>query len=229
MKKQFKLSKSTSLTDITVSFNKATAFDMVTKSIINLMNVSPKFERVRYERDMEDPSKNEEGKILFCNTSKGNSIIRIGSIYHECACSPSDLVGRTAISIGLNELANLSKVMPEDRIMEMLAESQTRLISRFGPNSPNTSLIIDTSPNSLECRVDQWIDAHKNDEDKLYINCKKWDIQEYVFPIYEKDHSKTFPVFKGTSTQPTKIITEEERGNYDPLDIIDFPIDLYLC
>ena len=227
MKKQFKLSKSTSLTDITVSLNKATAYDMVTKAIINLMNISPKFERVRYERDMDDPSKNEEGKILFCNTSKGNSIIRIGSIYHECACSPSDLVGRTAISIGLNELANLCKVMPEDRIMEMLAEAQTRLISRFGANSPNTSLIIDTSPNSLETQVDQWIDNHKNDKDKLFINCRKWEVQPWVFPEWEQDHSKTFPVFKGTSTQPTKIITEEERKNYDPLDIIDFPIDLY--
>ena len=70
MKKQFKLSKSTSLTDITVSFNKATAFDMVTKSIINLMNVSPKFERVRYERDMEDPSKNEEEKYYSATQVK---------------------------------------------------------------------------------------------------------------------------------------------------------------
>ena len=64
VKKQFKLAKSTNLTDITVSFNKATAFDMVTKSIINLMEISPKFQRVRYERDMTDPSKNEEGKIF---------------------------------------------------------------------------------------------------------------------------------------------------------------------
>ena len=62
MKKQFKLSKSTNLVDITVSFNKATAFDMVTKSIINLMEISPKFQRVRYERDMSDPSKNEDNK-----------------------------------------------------------------------------------------------------------------------------------------------------------------------
>ena len=227
VKKQFKLAKSTNLTDITVSFNKATAFDMVTKSIINLMEISPKFQRVRYERDMTDPSKNEEGKILFCNTSKGNSIIRIGDIYHECACTPSDIVGRTAISIGLNELANLSKVMPESRIMEMLAEAQTRLISRFGPNSPNTSFIIDTSPNSLETRIDQWIDKHKTDKDKMYINCTKWDVQPWVFPIWEKDHTQIFPIFKGTSTQPTKIITEEERKNYDPNDIMDFPIDLY--
>ena len=225
--KQFKLAESTRLCDISVSFSKQVSYDMIVKPMTTLMEISSKFERVRYERDMTDPSKNEEGKILFCNTSKGNAIIRIGDVYMECASSPSDLVGRTACIINLNELANLSKVMPEDRIMEMLEESQNRIISRFGKNSPNASLIIDTSPNSLESRIDQWIDKHKTDDDVLYINCKKWDVQEHVFPIWQKDHSKVFPIFKGTSTQPTKIITEEERKNYDPNDIVDFPIDLY--
>lgn len=226
LKKQFKLGKSTRLCDITVSFSKQTAYDMVTQQIINLMEISPKFERVRYERDVSDPSKRESGKMLFCNTSKGNAIIRIDEIFHECASSPSDLFGRTAVCIGLNELANLCKIMPESKIMEMLEESETRLVSRFGPNSPNTSFIIDTSPNSLETRVDKWIYDHKNDSDKLYVNCTKWSVQPWVFPEYDKDHSKTFPVFKGTATQPVKIITEEERVNYDPNDIMDFPIDL---
>lgn len=226
LKKQFKLAKSTRLCDITVSFSKQTAYDMITLPIINLMEISPKFERVRYERDITDASKRESGKMLFCNTSKGNAIIRIDDIFHECASSPSDLFGRTSICIGLNELANLCKIMPENKIMEMLEESETRLISRFGPNSPNTSFIIDTSPNSLETRVDKWIDDHKNDNDKLYVNCTKWSVQPWVFPEYDKDHSKTFPIFKGTATQPPKIITEEERINYDSNDVMDFPIDL---
>lgn len=226
IKKQFKLSKSTRLCNSTVSFTKGTAFDMLIAPIINIMEISPKFERVRYERDLFDPSKREEGKLLFCNTSKGNALIRIDDIFYECSSSPQDLIGRTTVAIQLNELCNLSKLMPEDRIMEMLNEAQNRIISRFGKNSPNASLMIDSSPNSLESRVDQWIDKHKNDDDILYVNTTKWAVQPWVFPIWEKDHSKTFPVFKGTSTQPTKIITEEERKNYDPLDIVDFPIDL---
>lgn len=227
IKKQFKLGKSTRLCNSTVSFTKGTAFDMLITPIINIMETSPKFDRVRYERDLFDPSKREEGKILFCNTSKGNALIRIDDIFYECSSSPQDLIGRTTIAIQLNELCNLSKEMPEDRIMEMLEEAQNRIISRFGKNSPNASLMIDSSPNSLESRVDQWIDKHKNDDDILYVNTTKWEVQPWVFPIWEKDHSKIFPIFKGTSTQPTKIITEEERKNYDPNDIMDFPIDLY--
>lgn len=227
IKKQFKLGKSTRLCNSTVSFTKGTAFDMLIAPIINIMEISPKFERVRYERDLSDPSKREEGKLLFCNTSKGNALIRIDDIFYECSSSPQDLIGRTTVAIQLNELCNLSKLMPEDRIMEMLNEAQNRIISRFGKNSPNASLMIDSSPNSLESRVDQWIDKHKNDDDILYVNTTKWSVQPWVFPIWEKDHSKTFPIFKGTSTQPTKIITEEERVNYNADDIVDFPIDLY--
>ena len=227
IKKQFKLGKSTRLCNSTVSFTKGTAFDMLIAPIINIMEISPKFERVRYERDLSDPSKREEGKLLFCNTSKGNALIRIDDIFYECSSSPQDLIGRTTVAIQLNELCNLSKLMPEDRIMEMLNEAQNRIISRFGKNSPNASLMIDSSPNSLESRVDQWIDKHKNDNDILYVNTTKWSVQPWVFPIWEKDHSKTFPIFKGTSTQPTKIITEEERVNYNADDIVDFPIDLY--
>ena len=227
IKKQFKLGKSTRLCNSTVSFTKGTAFDMLITPIINIMEISPKFERVRYERDLSDPSKREEGKLLFCNTSKGNALIRIDDIFYECSSSPQDLIGRTTVAIQLNELCNLSKLMPEDKIMEMLNEAQNRIISRFGKNSPNASLMIDSSPNSLESRVDQWIDKHKNDDDILYVNTTKWSVQPWVFPIWEKDHSKTFPIFKGTSTQPTKIITEEERVNYNADDIVDFPIDLY--
>ena len=225
--KQFlKLSESTRLTDITVSFTKATAYDLVIKPMINILETSPMCERLRYERDMNDAIASGN-KIYFCNTSNGNSMIRIGDIYFDVASDPMDLVGRNIVSTSATELAFLSEKMSEEKVMKLLTEMITRVYNRFGYNNPNTTIVVDSSPNSMEGQVDQWVAKHCRDKDTMFINDSKWSVQPYIFPIWEKDHSKIFPMFKGTSTQPAKVITEEERKNYDENDIMDMPIDLY--
>ena len=229
-KQYLKLGESTRLTDATISFTKSSAYDLVIKGLDSLLQTSPKCQKLHYERDMTNPEYTESGKILFCNTSKGNSILRVGDIFYDCISEPIQLVGRNLISVSATELSFLKEVMPEEKVMKLVDEMFSRVHNRFGYNNPNVSLIVDSSPNSMEGLADQWIEKHKNDKDKLFINDKKWELPTFswMFPMYEKDKkNNVFPIFKGTSTQPTKIITKEEVKNYNEDDIIWTPNDLY--
>ena len=229
-KQYLKLGESTRLTDATISFTKSSAYDLVIKGLDSLLQTSPKCQKLHYERDMTNPEYTESGKILFCNTSKGNSILRVGDIFYDCISEPIQLVGRNLISVSATELSFLKEVMPEEKVMKLVDEMFSRVHNRFGYNNPNVSLIVDSSPNSMEGLADQWIEKHKNDKDKLFINDKKWELPTFswMFPIYEKDKkNNVFPIFKGTSTQPTKIITKEEVKNFNEDDIIWTPNDLY--
>lgn len=225
--KQFlKLSEATRITDVSVSFTKSTCYDLIIKPLVTILDTSPMFERVKFERDMNNPEYTSSGKILFCNTNKGNSMIRISDVYFDVACDPMDLIGRNIISFSATELTFLSEKMPEEKVMKLLEEGITRVYNRFGYNNPNTTIVIDSSPNSLENKVDQWIGQHKDDKDVYYVNHKKWEAQPWIFPIWEKDNSKVFPMFVGSASKPPQVIKEEERKNYDVTDIIDFPIDI---
>ena len=229
-KQYLKLGESTRLTDATISFTKGSAYDLVIKGLDALLQTSPKCQKLHYERDMTNPQYTESGKILFCNTSKGNSIIRVGNIFYDCISEPIQMVGRNLISVSATELSFLKEVMPEEKVMKLVDEMFSRVHNRFGYNNPNVSLVVDSSPNSMEGLADQWIEKHKNDKDKLFVNDKKWELPTFswMFPMYEKDKkNNVFPIFKGTSTQPTKIITKEEVKNFNEDDILWTPMDLY--
>ena len=227
--KILKLGKSSRITDITISFTKSSCYDLIIKPMVNILETSPMCERVHYERDMSDKELLNSGKILFCNTSKGNSMIRLGDVYFDVATEMTDLTGRNIVAEAMCEGNFLAEIMTEEKVMKLVNEMISRVQNRFGYNNPNNSIIFDSSPNSLEGQMDQWVLKHKNDKDVLFVNDKKWELPSFTwqFPIWEKDHSKVFPVFKGTSTKPTKIITDEERKNYNDTDILDMPIDLY--
>lgn len=226
-KQYLKLAESTRLTDITISFTKSTAHDLVILPLLNILETSPMCEKLRYERDMLNSEYLNSGKILFCNTSKGNSMIRIGDVYFDVACEKIDLTGRNIYSGSATELSFLCEQMSEEKVMGLTNELVTRVYNRFGYNNPNTCIVIDSSPNSMEGLADQWIAQHKDDKDVLYVNDNKWTVQEYLFPLYEKDHSKVFTMFKGSISKPCKIINEDERKNYSDDELIDMPIDLY--
>ena len=225
--KQFlKLGQSTQLKDITVSFTKATAWDLVVAPMVNILDTSPMCERLRYERDMNNPEYINSGKVLFCNMSKGNSMIRVGDVFFDVASDPMDLIGRNIISTSCTETAFLCEKMPEEQVMKLINEMLTRVYNRFGYNNPNNSIVIDSSPNTMEGQADQWIAQHKNDKDVLFINDKKWEVQPWVTPIWEKDHSKTFNMFIGTSSKPARVVTDEEATVMDNDLIMKMPIDL---
>lgn len=225
-KKFFKLAKSTRLTDITISLTKSTAYDLVLKPLITILETSSAYEKLRYERDMTNPQYTESGKILWCNTSKGNSMIRIGDIYFDMASDPMDLVGRNVLSFSCTEMSFLCEEMPEERVIRLMEDGINRVNSRFGVNNPNTTIIIDSSPNSMEGLADQWIAKHKDDKNVLFTNDSKWEVQPWHFPIWQKTH-ETFTMFKGDSTRPCKIISKEEEKNFTENELIKMPIDIY--
>lgn len=229
-KQYLNLGESTRLTDSTICFTKSSAYSLVLNLVENLLNTSPKCKKLHYERDMLNPEYTQSGKILFCNTSEGDSIFRIGNIYMECCSDINSLIGKNLVSVSCTEMAFLTEVMPEERVMKLLNEMISRVQNRFGYNNPNVSIVIDSSPNSLETQADQWINKHKNDKDVLFINDNKWSLPrfDWMFPLYNQDRkNNVFPIFKGTSTQPTKIITKDEVKNYNEDDILWTPIDLY--
>lgn len=229
-KQYLHLGEITRLTDATICFTKSSAFSLVLNLVLNLLNTSPMYKRLKYERDMLNQEYIESGKILFCNTTEGDSVFRIGNTYMDCVSDVQPLVGKNLTCVSCTEMSFLSEFMPEERVMKLLNEMISRVQNRFGYNNPNVSIIIDTSPNSLETQVDQWIIKHKDDKDVLFVNTNKWSLPtfDWMFPLYNKDReNNVFPIFKGTSTQPTKIITKDEVKNYNNDDILWTPIDIF--
>lgn len=226
-KQMFKLGISTVFTDCSVASTKEQAYTFIIKPLQNIMNTSPAFERLKFEYEMESKIKENPDIIYFSNTSKGSSVMRIGDVFYNVISDANQMLGLNIVNFSCSEIAFLTESMPEDRVKAIIDEGKGRIWSRFG-NAYLMKALIDSSPNSLENIIDQYIyNEASKDPSCLFINQKKWECQPYLFDQWYKDNSKTFPIFVGTVTKPPKIIENDlERKNYDEDLVYDVPIDI---
>lgn len=226
-KKQFfKLAPTTLICDATVSLSLDMAYDLNIVPMLNYMETSPRFCRVKQEAQLIKKRKEDPDTIYFTTATKGGSILRIGDLFYRTVSEPAQLLGLTLQMVSLTELGFLQeKGMKPDVVMRLLNDSKGRIYSRFG-NHYLARSVIDSSPNDLNNPVDRYIMYECiKDPTVMRLMGQKWNLQPHLFPIWEKT-KETFPMFKGNASKEPKIISEGETESYDINDIFNVPIDI---
>ncbi len=226
-KKQFfKLAPTTLICDATVSLSLDMAYDLNIVPLLNYMDTSPKFCRVKQESQMLKHRKDDLDKIYFTTATKGGSLLRIGDLFYRTVSEPSQLLGLTLQMVSLTELGFLQeRGMKPETVMRLLNDSKGRIYSRFG-NHYLARSVIDSSPNDLNNPVDRYIMYEcEKDPSILKLMGQKWNLQPHLFPLYEKT-GETFPMFKGSASKEPKILEDYEVQQTDVTDIFNVPIDI---
>ena len=226
--KYFDKQETTLFVDMSICFTKQSCEDLVIKPLKQLLLTSPAFEKIKFKDDFLQKMKSgDPEKAYWMSGGEGSEMLCIGNLHYLCASEPSQLLGLNIISASMTEFAFLSEKMGEDKCMRLWNDLDKRVWSRFNKNTYYAKIILDSSPNSLMGKADQYILKHKFDKNVVFCSGKKWEKQPWLFPIWNNDKSKTFFVFCGNSELPPKIINANERENYDSESVIECPIDIY--
>ena len=111
------------------------------------------YKRLKYERDMLNQEYIESGKILFCNTTEGDSVFRIGNTYMDCVNDIQSLIN------------GLSAKEKDDLYRSLWAEHVREDVESFCESED-----IDLSENGIDCVVEQYVYEGKYDCNRSY-----WD------------------------------------------------------
>ena len=229
--KFFNKSKTTTFVDMSISFSKLQANDLLIKPMKQLLLTSPRFKRCKFRDEFQDKMNNGNPNFIYWNTCNddGASLCQIGQLSYLTASEPSQLLGLNIISGSVTEMTFLIEVMSSEKVMRLWHDLDKRITSRFAMDNPYAKLIMDSSPNSLMSPADQYIEKHKNDKNVIFRGGDKWSHQPDLFPIWQKDPdnpANNFYVFCGTAEQPPKIIEETEINDYPKERIKKCPIDI---
>lgn len=225
MRKPYKIFPQSELSDVSlfsillISFNQKKAKKLYLEPLYKIMENSPMFINARTEESMKKKQHDNPNKI--CWTKAGTFAVQFcNNLRFEIASDPGGLIGATIVSGAISELSFWTDIgrKTEAETWRMYQDLKTRITSRlFGHWYGRT--IIDSSPNSIETQIDNYIftEAEKNPEN-MVIKGSMWKYKTWVF----KDVNDTFPVFVGTGTKPPKILDKDEVDKYDS-DYIIYP------
>lgn len=147
---------------------------------------------------------------------------------------PTDIVGSDAVSIHLceiNESGKVSKNSTKSKADELIAESFTRIQSRFeaSPISFFNHMILDSSDLEANSVIERYITDSVFSDMINVFSFRQWEAQ--VFKSWfkpNKDGITRFRVYAGDSEVDAHILDDsEDISSYDPDRILWVPIELY--
>jgi len=227
-KRFFGLAQSTSIVQALISFTMKKAEQLLLQPFMQILLSSPKFHRVKQEEHVKRHQ--EENPDLVCWTSAGKmgSLQFYNDIHYVIASSPASLLGLNLIMAILSEISFfIDQGFSPEYIWRIYQDSKSRVRSRFGDRRLSGT-IIDSSPNDIELSpIDKWIFSGEADQDPLNLVLigSLWEFLPDKFPIW-KHSGETFPVFRGSSGKPAKVLTDGEVESYPKEEVMDIPIDL---
>jgi hypothetical protein len=225
-KQFFKLSQMTHLVSVAISLTQDMCFDLAIRPLMGVFATSDRFEKVRTEDAFLKKVKQDKNKIYYTTAVKGNAVFRVGQLHYNVISEPRQLLGLTIVNGSATELAYMTEQgMTQDTVMRLINDLKRRIHSRLGPTNYFARTVIDSSPNTLESLIDQYLyyDCIK-DPSVLRLMGTKWQLQPYLFPIWErtKEH---FYIFRGSASKSPKVLSEDEVPTYDSTLLIETPID----
>jgi hypothetical protein len=118
------------------------------------------------------------------------------------------------------------------KIMTFFTKLRKRIDSRMAGNFLGR-FIVDSSPNTLESPIDDWIlNVAAGHSENFILRGSRWDLFPDQFPdFFDENHKErhdfehAFPLFKGGNGHPPTIVeTQGQLEQYDPIDIIWCPL-----
>lgn len=231
-KKYFNLSEMGSIVIALLSFTQKKANQLLMKPFVNLLKLSPIFHQVRMEERLAPKQKSlPRGHISYTHAGRLGSAQFSKDIHISIISDRADLLGLNIIAGIASEISFFAqRGIPPEEIWGTFTDLRERINSRFA-NAYLTTTILDSSPIDLEISpIDKWLysgEASK-DPEVMLVNDKHWDVFPEKYKIWRKT-GETFPIFRGNSSKPPKMLDPKEIKNYAPDDIYRVPIDKKLA
>lgn len=227
-KKFFNLSQATSMVHGLISFTMDKAAQLLLQPFMQILLSSPKFRRVKLEERLAVRQQEYPDEICFTTAGKMGVLQFTNDVHYILASSPANLLGLNMITAVLSEISFfIDKGFSTEYINRIYQDSKRRVRSRFGDNFLSGT-VIDSSPNDLELSpIDQYIFSGRAEKDpKNYVvTGSQWEYIPHKFPEWQRT-GKTFPVFRGDSGNPPRILLETtELQEFEPEEIYFVPID----
>lgn len=228
-KKFFGLSQAASIVHAMISFTMSKAQQLLLQPFYQILLSSPKFRRIKQEEKLV-MKQEEEYPDQICWTSAGKigALQFYNDVHYMIASSPAQLLGLNMISAILSEISFfIDQGYSADYIWRIYNDSKGRIQSRFGTRYFATT-ILDSSPNDMEASpIDKYIFTGKaaNDKRNFIVTGAHWEHLPWKYPLFEKS-GETFPVFKGSASEPPEMLSELDLLKYSRDDIYDVPIDI---
>lgn len=234
IKKFFGLSEATSILLALISFTLDKASQLLLQPFINIITTSEMFRRVKTEERIPIAQRESPDKIVWSTAGRMGQVQFFGDIHLMLASTPEAMLGLNMISGTLSEISHfINKGYSPEYIWKIYNATKDRVESRFG-NRYFATTIIDSSPNDIEFSpIDAFIfngeadrpDASDGVKRNYVVTGPQWEFVPWKYPLWRKS-GKTFPVFRGNSGKPAKLLSEEEAKRADPDEVIQVPIDL---
>ena len=229
-KKLYGVAQSGSFTYGLISFTKDKAAQLLLQPFINILVSAPRFKRIRMEEKLSIEQHDNPDRICWTTSSRVGSLQFFGDLHYIVMSDPANLLGLNMVQAILSEISFfIDKGFSPDYIWRIYQDSKNRVFGTFN-NKRYTGTIIDSSPNDIKASpIDSYIFSGEAERDPLnYVfTGSYWQYLPQKCPIWNKDRTKTFPVFRGSSEKPPKVLTADEVSSYPEGEIYNVPIDLY--
>lgn len=232
----FGLNPASKICSVLCSYSLKKSSELLLEPFTAILESSPYYEKVprrdAMAQKMLDFADKETVDKVYYTTAEPTSAIGFDSgITIKLSSDPSSLLGLTIVSIVYSELAFFTeKGKSSEYIMKLYNKGKDRVYSRFEGHYWGRT-ILDSSPNTLDNAIDQYInfDARKDPTNYIVEGSRwKWNPDTYKS---EFDNNETFKVFVGNKGMPPKILIGDDDPylndpNVDQSRIIDVPNSL---
>lgn len=209
--------------------------ELLFEPMLQMLESASFFEKVHTREAMlhrdRDFERMENIDRIFWTTATPTSALQFSSgANFKLISSPNGLLGQTIVSGTMTEITFFKEAgKPDEFVFRFFTKLRARIESRMKGNYFGR-FILDSSPNTLESPIDDWIvhDAPKNPMNYI-VKGARWDYAKKDFPADTFDEhgrvrpEKAFPVFVGGKGRPPMLIEPVQRKLYSPEDIIDVP------
>jgi len=187
----------------------------------------PIFEKVhtrdsmaKKERDQVLSNKIE--KIYWTTSSPTSQIAFANGTQIKIVSSLHKLLGLNLVGGAVTELTHFRDAgKSDDYIMDTYWELKNRVQIRTMKGNYWGRVILDSSPDDISGAVDQYINTSAaEDETNFMVRGSVWDWDSKAY-----ENQTRFPVFRGGSGKPPKIIEDTEVDKIDPTQILWVPND----
>jgi hypothetical protein len=209
--------------------------ELLFEPLLNVIESSAFFEKVHTKEGMskreKDFSRMNNINRIFWTTAVPTSAIQFSNgANFKLISSPNSLLGQTIITGSLTELAWFSEAGKSDEyVYRFFSKLRGRIESRMKGNYYGR-FVLDTSPNTLESVIDDWVVnvAPKNPQNFIIQGSRwKWNPQDFSKSTFDEDGrvkiEKAFVVYKGGKGKVPRIIDKREVKDFSPDDLILVP------
>jgi hypothetical protein len=238
-KKFFGLAPSTSVVQALISFSMEKAEQLLLQPFLQILLTSKRYHRVKQEEHLPRHQKENPDKICWTTAGRIGKLQFTNDIHYIIASTPYQLLGLNLIQATLSEISYfIERGLSPDYIWRIFQDCKGRIQARFGADKRLCGVVLDSSPNDIDASpIDKYIfngEAAK-DPKNYVVTGSQWEMFEQDpemkrikenYPIYAKT-KETFKVFRGSSTMPAEIVTEERAKEFDSASLQETPIDLH--